>query len=88
MKIRKPLMQLNLPNKTSVFLLNAVSFTTSSYVTRSNWSNTKMQRFRKNINLQKEYFMYVNYNFTGKTKIIVKPCLKKYGSNLQYIAYM
>lgn len=30
----------NLPNKTSVFLLKAGSFTTSSYVTRSSWSNT------------------------------------------------
>lgn len=28
------------PNKTSVFLLKAGSFTTSSYVTRSSWSNT------------------------------------------------
>lgn len=33
-----------LPSKTSVFLLNAGSFTTSSYVTRSNWSNTKTQK--------------------------------------------
>lgn len=30
----------HLPNKTSVFLLKAGSLTTSSYVTRSSWSNT------------------------------------------------
>lgn len=29
------------PSKTNVFLLNAGNFTTSSYVTRSSWSNTK-----------------------------------------------
>lgn len=34
----------NLPNKTSVFLLKAGSFTTSSYVTRSSWSNTGSDR--------------------------------------------
>lgn len=33
-----------LPSRTNVFLLNAGSFTTSSYVTRSNWSNTKTQK--------------------------------------------
>lgn len=34
------------PNKTSVFLLKAGSFTTSSYVTRSSWSNTGGERER------------------------------------------
>lgn len=37
----------SIPNNTSVFLLKAGNFTTSSYVTRSSWSNTEMKREEK-----------------------------------------
>lgn len=45
--ITQPLLETyctSIPNNTSVFLLKAGNFTTSSYVTRSSWSNTEMNR--------------------------------------------